>query len=257
MLAAIVLAAVTAAATSTPAASGGQPVYKPLREVVYKVVANLQINDTSESYGGYNPDPSGVIGAYNAAPPGSSGSTGNTGTVTVDIMAVAPDGTLGIQVIEQWNGIARPSTFDGTVAPDGTVQFPQSTIHDVTRELLSYFGTRFAPSDGLDTSTRWQTNQPYMNGNVTTDYSVSAVNGSIVTIQKKQTIKNYDVYTEGTIQYEATTLVPVSGRLTKQMSSSTSGNATENLSASQTSRDRMLTLRFDLVSDTHASPGGH
>ncbi len=256
MFAAIVLAAVTAMATPTPAPQS-QPVYKPLREVVYKVVANLQISDTSESYGGFNPDPSGVIGSYNAAAPGTSGSAGNNGTVTVDIMAVAPDGTLGIQVTEQWNGVARPSSFDGTVAPDGTVQFPQSTINDVTRELLSYFGTRFAPSDGLDTTSRWQTNQPFMNGNVTTDYAVTAVNGSIVTIQKKQTIKNYEVYTEGTIQYQATTLVPVSGRVTKRMSSSVAAGATENQPAAQTSRDRALMLRFDLVSDTHAAPAGH
>lgn len=251
MICAIVLAAVTALASPAPTAS--QPVYKPLREVVYKVVANLQINDTSESYGGFNPNPSGVVPNYNAAPPASTASTGNTGIVTVDVMAVAPDGTLGIEITEQWNGIARPTIYDGAVAPDGTVEFQQATINDVTRDLLCYFGTHFAPSDGLDTTTRWQTNQPFMNGTVTTDYSVAAVNGNIVTIQKKASIKGFAVSTEGTIQYEATTLVPISGRITRRMSSSYGDPATESLSGSQTQRDRTLTLRFDLVSDSRAA----
>lgn len=260
MIAAIILAAVTLAAASPAPAAQNQQVYKPLREVVYKVVANLQINDSSESYGGFNQgtlasgvDSSGTMGNYSASAPGSNGATGGTGTVTVDIMAVAADGTLGIRVTEQWTGVARPSSFDGAVSPDGTVEFQQSTIQDVTRELLSYFGTHFVPTDGLDTTTRWQTNQPYMNGNVTTDYSVSAVNGSIVTIQKKQAIKGFDVSTTGTIQYQAATLVPISGRVTRRMSSTLGNGGSEFQASSTTSRDRTLTLHFDLVSDSHAA----
>ncbi|HXW51821.1 MAG TPA: hypothetical protein VEJ41_07515 [Candidatus Acidoferrales bacterium] len=251
MIAAIVLAAVTAAASPAPAPAN---TYKPLREVVYNVVANLQINQTSESYGGYNSSDTPGISDTNAAAPSSTQSTGRTGVVTVDVMAVASDGTLGVQVTETWQGLARPLVYDGAVAPDGTVEFPNSTINDATRELLSYFGTKFAPSDGLAQDTTWHTIQPFMNGNVETDYTVTAVNGGVVTISKKQTIKDYDIFTSGTIQYEATTLVPISGRITKRMSSSLNDTGTEFDASSSTSRDRTLTLRFDRVSDTHPAP---
>jgi hypothetical protein len=253
MFASIVLAVSLLVAATTSAAPQTQQQYKPLREVVYNVVDNLQINQTSESYGGYNPsDTIGVPDTVGAAP-SSTQSTGRNGVVTVDIMAVASDGTLGIHVTEQWVNL-RPLSFDGAVAPDGTVQFPQSTINDVTRELLSYFGTKFAPEAGLDNSTVWHTIQPFMNGEVDTDYSVTSVTNGIATIQKKQTIKKYNVYTEGTIQYEAATLVPVSGRIVRRMSSAFEAPGTEFGGSSDTARDRTLNLRFDLVSDTHGPP---
>jgi hypothetical protein len=258
MIAAIILAAVTATASPSSASTASpqnQPVYKPLREVVYNVVANLQINQTTESFPGYNPQDQELPNSE-AGPPASTASTGNYGVDTVDVMAVAPDGTLGIHVTEAWTGM-RPVSFDGAVTPDGTVEFPNSTINDVTRELLSYFGTKFAPSDGLDTNTRWQVNQPFANGNVLTDYSIMAVNGAIVTIQKKQTIAKFNVYTEGTIQYEAATLVPISGRIMRRMSSSFEDPGTEFARGDTTSRDRTLTLRFDRVSDTHRDSANH
>jgi hypothetical protein len=247
MITAIILAVVTATATASPApaatAPNAQPA-APLREVVYKVVTSLRTSDSSEAYGGYN-----------APAPGSSGTTGTTGTVTVDIMAVGADGSLGVRVTELWNNltVARPISFDGAVAPDGSVEFDPSTIHDVTRELLSYFGTRFAPADGLAANTAWRLQQPYANGMVTTDYSVTAVNGSVVTIQKKQTIKGYDVSSEGTIQYEATTLAPISGHIVSTMRTSFTNPGSEFGSESDTARERTLTLRFDRVSDTHSS----
>jgi hypothetical protein len=253
MIAAIVLAAVTASASPAPAQ--GQTAYKPLREVVYNVVDNLQINQTSESFGGYNPSDTSGVADTNGAAPSSTQSTGRTGVVTVDIMAVAPDGTLGVEVKEQWQGIARPSVFDGEVAPDGTVEFPQSTINDATRELLSYFGTKFAPSDGITQDTAWHTTQPFMNGTVDTDYTVTGVTNGIATIQKKQTIKSYNVWTNGTILYEASTLVPVSGKITKKMSSSFEDTGSEfGGSGGSTARDRTLTFSFDRVSDTHPAP---
>lgn len=250
MIFAIILATVVASTSS----AASQPQYKALRTVVYNVVANLQINQTSESYGGYNTQDTAGIPDTNAAAPSSTQSTGRTGVVTINIMAVAPDGTLGIEVNEQWQGLARPFVFDGEVAPDGTVQFPQSTINDGTRELLSYFGTKFAPSDGLTTDTRWHTTQPFSNGNVDTDYSVTAVSNGIATIQKKQTIKNFDVWTNGTIQYEASTLVPISGKITKKMSSAFEDTGSEFGGSSSTARDRTLTLSFSRVSDTHPAP---
>jgi hypothetical protein len=256
MIAAIVLAAVTATASPSSASSQSQPAYKPLREVVYNVVSNLQINQTVESFPGYNPQDSGLPNSV-AGPPASTASTGNYGVDTIDVMAVAPDGTLGIHVTEDWNGM-RPVSFDGAVAPNGTVEFPNFTINDVTRELLSYFGTKFAPSDGLDTNTRWQVNQPFTNANVLSDYSVTAVNGGIVTIVEKQTIQKFNVYTEATIQYEAATLVPISGRITKRLTNSNYEDpGTEFSRGDTTSRDRTLTLRFDRVSDTRQAPASH
>lgn len=252
MIAAIVLAAVTA--TATPAPAQGQTQYTSLRTVVYNVVANLQINQTSESYGGYNTSGTTGIPDTNAAGPTSTQATGRTGVVTVDIMAVAQDGTLGVQVTEAWQNIARPMVFDGEVAPDGTVEFPQSTINDATRELLSFFGTKFAPSDGITQDTKWHTTQPFMNGNVDTDYTVTAVSNGIATIEKKQTIKNYDVYTDGTILYQASTLVPISGHITKKMSSSLEDTGSEFGAGGSTARDRTLTLHFERVSDTHPAP---
>lgn len=258
MIAAIVLAAVTAASSPSPAApSASQPAYKPLREVVYKVVANLQINQTTESYPGYNPQDPGLPNSI-AGPPDSTASTGEYGTVTVDVMGVLPDGTLGVHVTELWvNTTGKPISFDGAVSPVGVVEFPNQTINDATRELLTYFATKFAPAGGLGPGTHWEVDQPFTNGNVATDYSVSKVDGNIVTIQKKQDIKKFNLYTEGTIAYDATSLVPVSGLVTRRMTNSGfEGSQTEFSGGTTTSRDRTLTLKFNRVSDTHQAQTG-
>jgi hypothetical protein len=250
MFAAIVLAAVTAASSPAPAAQS-QAAYKPLREVVYNVVTNLQINQTTEQFPGYNPQDPGLPNSV-AGPPASTAETGLYGTVTVDVMAVAPDGTLGIHVTELWtNGTGKPVSFDGVVTPDGVVEFPNQTINDVTRELLIYFGTKFAPTDGLSQGTAWQVDQHFSNGDVLTDYSVTKVDGDLVTIHKTQDLKKFNLYTDGTITYDPGGLVPISGLVTRRMTGSTFENApTEFEGGTTQSRDRTLTLKFNRVSDT-------
>lgn len=251
MLTAILLAAATATATPSSAPAQNQQVYRPLREVVYKVATDLRIEDITESYSDPVANNPFQNGGFSSAPSALTRLAGGTGTVTVDVMAVAADGALGVRVTEQWHGAPRPSTFDGVVTSDGIVEFPESTINDVTRELLSYFGADFVPVTALSLGTAWKTTIPFAKGEVTTDYSVSGIKGNIVTIQKKQKVKGFNASSDGEIQYDPTTLVAVSGRIVKTIQSSFTGAASASEGGSDTNRVRVLNLQFDRVSDSH------
>ncbi len=207
----------------------------PLRECIFKVSALLRIDAISESYGG----------GANATVPGSSGGSEDDGIVTVDVMGKYQDGSLAINVLEKWRADPATLHFEGAVAPDGTVDFPPTTINAVTRELLPYFATAFASSGPLAAGSHWTVKQSDGQLVTTTDYTVKVANGDTVTIAKKQSINAVEgVSVNGNVVYNSALLVPISGQLQKRTTDmEADGQDTE-----------MLDLRFDLVSDTFQKP---
>jgi hypothetical protein len=242
MLLAIALAVATTTGTANNSAPASPP---PLREVVYNVNTALQINQTIQS--------------FEQTAPATTAQTSQAGTVTIDVLAAGPDGTLAVRATENWQGTPRPVSFEGIVSPDGIVIFPPQTINDVTREILSYFGTKFVPDATITQGTRWHTVQNFANAQVETDYSVTNLKNDLVLIHEDQSVEHFNVSAHGDVHYDAATLAPVSGLITKRMQTSYEDTGSgftmqadqlDTTSGGMAERTRILTLRFSLVSDT-------
>jgi hypothetical protein len=218
-------------ASATPVAVAPNALTTPLREVVYNVTSSTLFDDINESYGG----------GETANAPSSTDIESRNGTVTVDVMAKFEDGVLGIRVFEHWKVPPLPQRFMGGVAPDGTVEFPQSTIDPVTIELLPYFATQFAPPGNLAPGTHWSVVKTYDKSVVSTDYTVTAVGTASITIHKLTTIKALGSETiDGTIAYNPSSFVPLSGKIRVKR--------TDIFANGQ--RQQTVDLTFDRVSDT-------
>ncbi|MBV8170496.1 MAG: hypothetical protein JO219_01035 [Candidatus Eremiobacteraeota bacterium] len=225
---AILLFASTATTAAAPAA---QPPGQ-LRQVTYKVSTGTRTYSGGEHYEGYS---------------SNSTATVDNGTVIVDVTAVQSD-TIGMSVTEQMSAAGGPVTYNGTVMPDGSVNFAPDTIKDVTRELLQYFGPDMISADKLTLGSTWDVN---LNSNgvvAKTNYKVTKVDGGLVTLAEHQTItfstQNATVSTEGTVTLKPSLLVPVSGDLHRTVNRlSLSGNNKTDVS-----------LHFERVSDTLDQP---
>ena len=225
MIAAIALA--SAVATAAPAASGA-----PAREVVYKVSTLLRLDDITETFGG----------GIDASPPASQDSVEDHGTVVVDIMGKLADGDLIVRLTGRWTQRLRPVPINAIVTPNGTVELDPAALDDVALELLPYFAIAFAPAGTLDTSTHWTVDLAGDKTSISTQYAITAVNGSAVTIHKTQTIKALgSEAVDGTVVYDPTLLAPISGEIKKRLTQSkTNGETTGSFN-----------IRFELVSDTY------
>lgn len=220
-----------AASTSAPTSAQSNALTTPLREVVYNVSTSELVDDITESYGG----------GEGAFAPSSTEVDSRNGTVTVDVMAKFENGVLGIRVFERWKVPPLPQRFSGVVAPDGTVVFPPSTIDPVTIELLPFFATHFAPAGTLAPGTHWSVQKTYGKSVVSTDYAVTAVGLSSITIRKLTTIKALgDETIDGTVAYDPSSFVPISGKI-RMKRTDTLANGQAQLT---------LDLTFDRVSDT-------
>jgi hypothetical protein len=221
----------TPIAFATRAAVAPGALATPLREAVYNVSTSTLLDDISESYGG----------GENANAPSSTGVESRSGTVTVDVMAKFEDGVLGVRVFEHWKVPPLPQRFTGGVAPDGTVEFPPSTIDPVTVELLPFFATRFAPPGSLAPGTHWTVVKTYDKSVVSTDYTVTAVGLSSITIHKLTTIKALGSETiDGTIVYNPSSFAPISGKVRVKRTDTYADGV----------RQQTVDLTFDRVSDT-------
>jgi hypothetical protein len=235
MLLEIAAAALIAAAPAPAPSSSAVPsaaLTTPLREVVYNVSTSTLIDDITETFGG---------GDNAFSPPSTTEVASRNGTVTVDVMAKFDNGVLGIMIFEHWKVPPLPQAFTGGVAPDGTVEFPPSTIDPVTIELLPFFATQFAPPGSLATGTHWTVVKTYDKSVVSTDYTVTAVGPSSITIHKLTTIKALGSETiEGTVTYDPSSLAPISGKVRMKR--------TDVFADGQT--QQTLDMTFDRLSDT-------
>jgi hypothetical protein len=208
------------------------PALAPLREVVYKVTTSLQISGNTQSYSG--------MGSTNQY-------TTDNGTVTVAVMAIQ-NNVLGVDVTELFNTKGRPATFQGNVTADGTVNFAAGSINDVTRELLQYFGPQFLAATTVDVGAKWKTSLVRGGATVDTTYSITKMDGPLLTIKEQQNVKMQATGATGTttgdVVLKPSLLVPVKGDIQKVISQSTpEGFQKETLS-----------LHFERVSDTRDQP---
>ena len=219
--------AAAVALTASGAAPAGD---KPLREVVFKVSYTRRQEIAAESFGGLD------TSANNA--------TGDSGTITVDIMAVQGN-TLGVKLTELWKSKERSATFLGNVAPDGSVNFGDQPISPVARDVLPFFAPLFATDRSLDPGSAWTANFSGTAANVQTRFEVRSIDGPLVNLDETRTLKvksarGMDSVTTGKIAYKPSLLVPISGTLSERQARSGMG-ATNQIST---------VYNFERVSDT-------
>ena len=227
----------SASSTAAPAAAA------PLREVIYKVSFTRQMSVSNETFGGGSAANSLLTNSASQAFAERSTDAADTGTVTIDVMQVAAD-ALGIRVTEHWNGATPAGTYQGNVAPDGSVNFRDSQMNECTAVILEYFGASFM-ADQPAAGVRWERTQKGTAADLDTVYTVGAIDGAIANIHEQTTVKSksvalIDSVTTADVQYKPAMLAPVSGRIVTHGSRSSASSVTNISTISN----------FDRISDS-------
>lgn len=221
---------------------------KPVREVVYKVSYTRRDELSIETYGGQVsvPTGNGIVTINEPAPTAKGATTGDKGTITVDVMAVAQD-ALAIRVTERWDGKSAPITFLGNVTTAGIVNF-DSALSETARSLLPFFGTLFAQNRTLDEGSHWTLNFNGSAADVTTTYTVEKIDGPVVMLNESQKVtlksaQGMDLTATGKVQYKPSLLVPISGSVYSRALRTTPSSTNEittiiNFERLSDSRDR-------------------
>jgi hypothetical protein len=195
-----------------------------LREVVYHVTFTRRMEVSSETYGGSigNPVTTDVTQApaFNHA----NGDASDNGTVTVDVMQIADD-SLGLRVTEHWNNGTPSGTYLGNVAADGTVNFKDGQLNECTREILEYFGADVMADQPANEGVTWTRIAKGQSADVTTVYTVGAIDGAIANIHEVSTVTTKSVAVLDSlvtvdVQYKPAMLAPISGRVVVHASQS-------------------------------------
>ena len=230
MLCALILSA----ALATPA---------PIREVVYKVSFTRRLDANQEVYGGQTSDD---MGHTHQNPPFNSkeGLATDSGTITIDVMQVAGD-TLGIRLTERWQGSTPSDTYLGNVGADGSVNFSNPQVSDVSKTILGFFSPGFLGGRYVDKGVSWTQDASGGGLTVSTKYTVGNVDGSIAAVDETTTIKSnnvrsMDTLTTGSITYKPTKLVPIAGTV----------HSLGYRSDAETSTDVTTIINFQRVSDS-------
>ena len=241
MFAFLAAVAVAASPTSAPVAAGA-----PLREVIYKVSYTRRESLTLATYGGRDSGGDNASPANGAAPSSQNADVSDEGTVTVDVMAIAND-ALGVKVTELWRQHPRPQVFMGAITPDGSINFGNQPISEVSTSLLPFFAPQItARQESLDVGTAWTVKVDVPVALVTTSYAVTALgDNDRITLQVDETIKvkgtaGMDSSVSGSVVYLAPKLVPISGKLVRH---------SYRNSASDSNTDDMI-VNFQRTSDT-------
>jgi hypothetical protein len=220
----------SASSTAAPAAAA------PLREVIYKVSFTRQMSVSNETFGGGSAANSLLTNSASQAFAERSTDAADTGTVTIDVMQVAAD-ALGIRVTERWNGATPAGTYQGNVAPDGSVNFRDSLMNEC-------FGASFM-ADQPAAGVRWERTEKGTAADLDTVYTVGAIDGAIANIHEQTTVKSksvalIDSVTTADVQYKPAMLAPVSGRIVTHGSRSSASSVTNISTISN----------FDRISDS-------
>lgn len=215
----------------------------PIREVVYRVSYTHRLDANQEVYGGQVSDDAGHV---HQNPPFNSkeGVSSDSGTVTIDVMQVAGD-TLGIRLIEHWVGSTPSNTYFGNVGADGSVNFSNPSVTDVSRTILGFFSPGFLGGRSVDKGISWTQAASGSGLDVNSTFSIGNVDGSIAsvdetTIIKSSNVRSMDTVSKGSITYKPSKLVPISGQI----------QSLAYKSDAETSTDVTSIIHFDRVSDT-------
>jgi len=217
----MLLAFAIAVAGAAPSPSVVADAAKPLRTVVFHASYNRREELTIGHFSG----------GMGSGPGGQTTSTGDTGTITVDIYNVI-NGTVVAVVTERWNSQSSPKISKGAINEDGSlIGFPPE-ISAVTRALLPFFGTKFSPpgTDLGQVGATWRSDASPPDYSLDTSFTVKSITGELVTLAESLTATSKspnapDTTMTGTVAYKPKVLAPVSGdfrmRATKSDATST------------------------------------
>jgi len=232
MLIGLAAALMLAAASPSPGA--------PLREVVYSASFSRHANRVQEVFGGRRPDPYGSAIDVQT----------DQGTITIDILAVADDG-IAVRITELFGNAGRPRTTTGVVLPDGSLNIDTEHVNDATVELLPFFGASFIDAtQSLDPGAQWIRQLSGGGVEIRTTYTVSGVDGPIVTLDERRTItyttaRGNDVTVSGDVKYKPHVLAPISGTFVERTADS----------GPDYNEDITVNLQFRRISDTNDPAG--
>jgi hypothetical protein len=215
----------------------------PIREVVYKVSFTRRLDANQEVYGGQVADESGHM---HQNPPFNTkqGIATDRGTITIDVMQVAGD-ILGVRLTEHWEGSTPSDTYLGNVGADGSVNFSNPQVSDVSKTILGFFSPGFLGGRYVDKGVSWTQNASGAGLTVSSKYTIGNIDGSIAAVDESTTIKSNSVHsmdtlTTGSITYKPTKLVPISGTV----------HSLGYRSDAETSTDVTTIINFQRVSDS-------
>jgi hypothetical protein len=214
-----------------------------IREVVYKVSYTHRLDANQEVFGGQVSDDSGHM---HQNPPFNSkqGVSTDSGVITIDVMQVVGD-TLGIRLVERWDGSTPSNTYLGNVGANGSVNFTDPAVSDVARTILGFFSPGFLGGRYVDKGITWTQSASGDGLKVTSTYTIGDVAGPVASVEENTTIKSnsvrsMDTLTTGTITYKATKLVPITGEI----------QSLAYKSDAETTTDVTTIINFERVSDT-------
>lgn len=174
---------------------------------------------------------------------------GRSGTITLNVIQATRDGGLVVDALEHIDRADRPlQTIRCAVYENpATVVCDQNLVQagEETEEvdtLLTYLGRGFYDTSRLDDKNHWKTVQSLSEGksNVSTDFTVSAWQGDLLTIDVNRVYRtgSATTITKGTLKYDSGTTLPISGHFV------TDSNEDGELRGSS--------VDFDLASDSWA-----
>ncbi|MBV9332762.1 MAG: hypothetical protein JO146_02020 [Candidatus Eremiobacteraeota bacterium] len=194
----------------TPAPS--QPAAKPLRHLEYSFAVHEEgVNEYH--YNGIN-----MATGTGAGVGGGAANLGGAGTMFVDVISIAPDGALKVNISEQIEREPRPGqVYTCTVYGSTAVLCPSvPSPSDAQWILLSYLGRQFVDAAPWDANKHWQRKVTNAQYTLVEDFTITDdSNGKKMLIRehKKMDLHNggYDTQAEDVnIVYDRSMEVPVS-----------------------------------------------
>jgi hypothetical protein len=202
MIAFVTAALISFIPPSTPGATLVLP-KTPLREIVYDF--SLVRKSTGHAV------PNGYNGPQYALLSG-----GLTGRITIDVMAVQPDQSLVLRVIQSTNAEndRAPRTSIVLIHPDGGLQMISGLYDDSMMKIEPYLGAAYFAGHDLQQAASWTDDSTVGTYKIATTTTVSKVDGDLATIDT--TMKEISGQIHGSysgsssLVYDAPLLVPVS-----------------------------------------------
>jgi hypothetical protein len=145
------IACILTFSAQTPAPGAPPSATKPLRHLEYSFAVHRQ-GLTGQQFNGSNTPLSYEVSGSN---------TGGSGTMSVDVLSLVPDGALAVRISETVSPDAHPlQSYDCTVYGNTMVACPAIPAPSQAEWiLLSYMGRRFVEGAPWDAQHRWKRTQ--------------------------------------------------------------------------------------------------
>lgn len=188
-LATLFVAAGMAASTLAPLATRADSTMGTLvYSFTYGTNQNTSARDSNTN--AEDVDPLGNISGGNNGISHYSGSLGDKGTMTVNVIAQQPDGGLVVQISEQGENVHRAGPATCVVYGNTNVICdPNKTVYTEEYTLLRFLGSNFVDPTELDAKKHWQIVQNGGSMNVKADYTVNGDSNGIMQIGENRSIR--------------------------------------------------------------------